>query len=380
MIRNWILKTTDFLAGPLVCSLIARFISLRGKSKAPEHWNPNSVKRILIVRPGGIGDMILLLPTLTIISKRFPTAAVDVICERRNMAVLSLSNSKARCLPFDSRPASLLNTLLRTKYDIAIDSEQFHHFSAVFTAISGAVVRVGFNINPRRNGLYTHLIPYSPDSFEGREFLRLLAPLGVKNAKFVAPSLRPADPITAVGADLDDRISALRKGRKLLVLHAGGSTRRKLWPERKMSELILELLGDNKVAILLLGSTTDRTRTAEILSIADAGTPVMALTESLSLEQCAAVISMADLFVGPDSGLLHMAAACGTASVALFGPSDHRKWGYEDHNHVVVRNDIPCAPCFIFGYSKPCGNYQCIDGIEVADVAAACRSLTGTQG
>lgn len=375
MIRNWIFKTTDFLLGPLMCTVMAALLCMRGKSKSPDKWSPAGLKRILIIRPGGIGDMILMLPSISAISERFPDAEIDIVCEQRNMSVISLSSVNARCLPYDRCPASLLLRLIRTSYDIALDGEQFHHFSAVFAALSSAQVRIGFNINPRRNGLYTHLIPYSPDGFEGEQFLRLLEPLEMKAVRFSTADLRVKDPAAILESELHKRIADFAGAKRLAVIHSGASVKRKLWPAAKMAALITELSNRDEMAVVVLGGRGDTARTESIAASLENPDDVLLLTDQLSLKQCAALLSMAAIFVGPDSGLLHLAAACQTPSVAIFGPSDHKKWSYKESRHTIVRKDIPCSPCFIFGYSKPCRRYQCIEGITVEDVTKSCREI-----
>lgn len=380
MIRNWILKTSDALFGPPACGVLAGILSLRGKSKAPKRWAPHNPKRILLIRPGGIGDMILLLPTLDALSKAFPSAEIDIVCEQRNLPVIELSNTKARCIPYDRSPISFLAQLAQTQYDIAVDSEQFHHSSAVFATLSGAAVRIGFNINPRRNGLYTHLIPYSPDGFEGNEFLRLLGPLGIQVPPFHPAAIRPEKPEDILPADLSAQLNELkRSGQRIVVVHAGGSVKRKMWPDDKLAGLIARLAEQPESSVVMLGSREDRQRAARI-SAASSSRKVIALSDNLTLKQCAALISVSALFVGPDSGLLHLAAACNTSTVAIFGPSDHVKWGYGGRGrHAVVRNDVPCSPCFIFGYSKPCRSYECIDAISVDEVARACSRVAASS-
>lgn len=374
MLRSWILKTTDFFAGPFACSVIARYLRLNGRSKSPSGWAPAKDSRILVIRPGGIGDMILLLPALSALAARFPGRQIDIICERRNMEVLGLIDINIRCIPYDSHPLRFIRLLFRTQYDIAVDSEQFHNFSAVFAALSGAAVRIGFNINPRRNGLYTHLIPYSPDGSEEAQFLRLLKPLGVTSSEPAACSA-----CAATGRILPERLSNMKSGSRLAVIHAGGSIKRKLWPEDSMKSLISELISRHDTSVVILGSESDRARCASIYSDFTGHSMVECISGGLSLAQCAGIIASADIFIGPDSGLLHLAVFLKKPSIALFGPSDHRKWGTEDSLHKIVRIDMPCAPCCIFGYSKPCGKYECIENISVESVLLAFKSLTSAM-
>lgn len=380
MLRSWILKTTDFLAGPLVCSILARCLILRGRSKAPSNWTPERSSRILVIRPGGIGDMILLLPAISALTKHFPSAQIDIVCERRNMAVIELTDIKARCIAYDSHPLKLVNILCKTKYDIAVDSEQFHHFSAVFAALSGADVRIGFNINPRRNGLYTHLIPYSPDGYEGREFFRMLKPLGITSETSSPGSTSCKAPSSStLDKALLDRLSNMKTQSKLIVLHAGGSIKRKLWPESKATDLISRLINSYKASIIILGGNKDRERCSSIYSSFADSPNVVNIMGELNLAQCAELIAMSGMFIGPDSGLLHLAISLNRPTIAIFGPSDHRKWGIEDKAHKIVRKHLPCAPCCIFGYSKPCTHYQCIEDISVEEVAQAAEELMSSS-
>lgn len=100
----------------------------------------------------------------------------------------------------------------------------------------------------------------------------------------------------------------------------------------------------------------------------------MSLAGELTLAQTAAVIRDASLFVGGDSGLAHVAAALGTPTVVFFGPSDSRKWGARGDKHRIVRRDLACAPCCIFGYHKLCRSVACLQQITADDVFAACTS------
>lgn len=374
MIRNWILKTADFIAGPAACWSVAMLALLRGKAKVPEGWAPpHDPRHILVIRPGGLGDMILLIPSLEALAKAFPSAEIDIICESRNMGVVELSGIRANCLPYDTRPLEILHHLSTRRYSIAIDSEQFHMFSAVFAGLSGAEARIGFNINPRRNGIYTHLIPYDPDAFEGEEFLKLLKPAGISSTGFQPACLRQQAGAEPAAGRLLQQLKDFRDNRKIVAVHAGGSARRKLWPEESMAGLIASLLDRGGIRILLLGTRKDRNRIDGIMGKrAFRPEDILSFTEQTSISGCAALISNADLFVGPDSGLMHLAAACRTPCVAIFGPSDHNKWGYISNSGRVVRSDTPCAPCFIFGYSKPCRDYQCIQNVKVEDVLRAC--------
>jgi ADP-heptose:LPS heptosyltransferase len=115
-------------------------------------------RNILVIRPGGIGDAVLLIPTISILRKTYPETTITILAEMRNSVVFSLSLAVDRILLYDS-PGGLLQAI-RGKYDVVMDSEQWHRLSAIVTRISKVPVSIGFDTNERKK-LFTHPIPYS---------------------------------------------------------------------------------------------------------------------------------------------------------------------------------------------------------------------------
>jgi ADP-heptose:LPS heptosyltransferase len=131
--------------------------------------------------------------------------------------------------------------------------------------------------------------------------------------------------------------------------------------------------------ILLLGGSGDRRECERIVRDASgSSTQIISLAGRLSLAESAAVIRASRLFIGGDSGLGHLAVALGTPTVLLFGPSDHQKWGHAGNRHRVIRRPVACAPCFIFGYHRPCRTIACMRGITVDQVAQAVQQMLTT--
>lgn len=374
MNRARFLKFLDATAGAVACRALG--LSASGDHHAGARLPPaDKVARLLVIRPGGMGDMIVLLPALARLQQAFPNARLDIVCEQRNLGVLRLAGLGESAMPYDTRPLRLLLQLRRRRYDAAVDTEQFHHFSAVLARLSRAPVRIGFKINPPRNPLYTHLISYAPDGPEGEQFQRLLAPLEVRGPlpplSGSLAHLRPRLP-PAVAAHMD----ALQASDAFAVMHAGASTPYKAWPADRFVEVALALYRDHGLPTALVGGAEDRERTAAIRArLLAAGVPAAAFAGEADLEGTASLMRQARIYVGSDSGLAHLAVALGLGTVVLFGPSDPAKWGTADATHAVVRRELPCAPCFIFGYHKPCRSRECMQRIEVAPVLEACRRV-----
>jgi ADP-heptose:LPS heptosyltransferase len=373
--RTDLLKIADATVGAVLCRMLGRLHFLIHGGEAPEDVSPDRVRRILVIRPGGLGDMIILLPVLRALRARFPGAEIDLVCEKRNVDVLRLRGLEARAMPYDSNPVRFLRGLRRRKYDVAVDTEQFHNFSAIFGLFSGAPVRIGFKVNPIRNPLYSHLINYELDGPEGKQFMRLLEPLGIADASWdLEGEMRETE--LSLPGPIQDQLRSVAPPAGFAVLNPGSSTVYKVWPAERFAKLAGRLYAECGLAVVLTGSRKEA-KLSEALAgrMREAKCPVVSLAGRLTLAQTAAVLKQARLFVGCDSGLSHLAVALGVPSAVIFGPSDHRKWGVQKAHHAVVRKVLPCAPCFIFGYHRPCRTLACMRGVAVDDVMAACRKV-----
>jgi ADP-heptose:LPS heptosyltransferase len=362
------LKHLDATLGYLLCKLVGRARHYAGRPELAPDPDPASIRRVLLIRPGGIGDMLMLLPTIRSLQLARPDIHLDIVCERRNYEVLKLAGLESRAILYDSAPLQILN-LRATRYDVVLDTEQFHNFSAIMAWLSGAPVRVGFRINPARLSLYTHLISYDVDGYEMDQFARLLRPLGVPLA---FPSLDGvlADVTPSLDAQVPPPVAALRhRGGPLVAISPGSSNRYKQWGPERFHGLMQALL-DRGCGIVLVGGRAEQQQSAELMR----GMPadrVINTVGAAALGHTAAILQATALFVGGDSGLGHLAVALARPTVILFGPSDPRKWSRPDDRHQVLRHPLPCSPCSIFGYHKLCRTIPCMRNITVAEVLLA---------
>jgi ADP-heptose:LPS heptosyltransferase len=366
--RTALLRFADATIGSWLCWILGAVNHMTRGDTPTAPVATDKVKRILIIRPGGMGDMIILLPVIRLLKEKYPGSAIDIVCEKRNAGVLNLAGMAEQALIYDINPLGFLFHLRSRGYDVAVDTEQFHHFSAVFALLSKAPVRIGFKINPKRNPLYTHLINYAPDGPEGEQFMRLIEPLGVTNTCYDIEDALPALK-TEMTPDTREQVARASGSGGFAAMHTGSASRLKLWAPENYIKLAGRLQQERQLGVVLVGGRDEKRVNAGIAE--GAGNKAVSLAGGLDLEATAAVIKQARVFIGPDSGLAHLAVALGVPTVVLFGPSDHLKWGIEDHSHAVVRSDLPCAPCFIFGYHKPCRNIACMKQISAEAVSEA---------
>jgi ADP-heptose:LPS heptosyltransferase len=334
------------------------------------------IQRILVIRPGGMGDMLLLLPVLQILRDRLPHATIDLVCEKRNIEVLDIANSVSGSLVYDRNPASFIYRLVKGGYDMVIDTEQFHHFSAIFSWISRAPVRIGFKINPVRNPLYTHLVNYEPDGPEPMQFAALLSALGIRECPAPRAGIL-GEHLPNLDESVSGKIDSAFCRKPFVAIHPGATIDCKQWPNERFAELSGLLHEEFDFGTLLVGGKSDTDAADSILSSLEPEMSTLSLTGHLSLPQVAATLRRSVLFVGGDSGLAHLAVAVGVPTVVIFGPSDPGKWGLETSSNAVVSVDLPCQPCCIFGYSKPCHSVPCMMQISVEQVLQGVRKILG---
>ncbi|MEW6518802.1 MAG: glycosyltransferase family 9 protein [Thermodesulfobacteriota bacterium] len=331
---------------------------------APARQAVNNPASFLVIRPGGIGDAVLLIPALHLLRSRFPQARIDILAEKRNGAIFRLCSGINEIFLYDRLGG--LRRVFQGRYDVVIDSEQWHRLSAVVARLTGAAMTVGFATSDRKR-LFTHPLPYSHGDYELDSFLSLLAPFGIDRK-------RPSGPFLEIPAAAKARAKDLLGdyyGQRFVALFPGASIAERRWGAEKYGELSARL-HQQGIPVVVIGGPEDRMEAERIASRAR----VLNLTGLTSLVESAAVIDQATVLVSGDSGILHMGVGLDKSSVSLFGPGIAKKWAPRGDKHVVLDHGLPCSPCTKFGYTPPCPrNMQCIQRISVEEVEMGVKRL-----
>src|SRR6185369_8048614 len=133
-------------------------------------------RRFLLIRPGGIGDAVLLIPTIKALKKAYPECTIDILAEKRNAAIFYLAPGIRTVYLYDTLAG--LSSVLSSRYDVVIDTEQWYRLSAVVARLVRAPMKIGFGTNERQR-MFTHGIQYDMGTYELDNFLALLKPLRV---------------------------------------------------------------------------------------------------------------------------------------------------------------------------------------------------------
>jgi ADP-heptose:LPS heptosyltransferase len=359
------LDALDATLGRMACALLAP----RRRTATPAPVAPAAVRRMLVIRPGGLGDALHLLPLLAALRRHYPEAALDLLLERRNAGLVEHAVA-AHAWLYDRDPPRELLAALRGRYDMVIDTEQSRYLSAVVAFVTRAPVRCGFATNDRGR-LFTHPVPYDLHGYEADVFLRLYAAVSGE----AAPAAPAALVLPAAAHAWAAGVVAPLGGRRLAVIAPAAPIRERQWALDRWTDVARRLIADGW-ALALVGAPAD----AAICRAVGGGLPAevaLDLSGRASIAETAAVIARAGLYVASDGGLLHVAHALGVPTVALFGATPADKWAPRGAGARTVRHALPCSPCTRFGVTPPCPyDVACLERITADEVIDAATAVT----
>lgn len=357
------LKRLDAIFGRLACSLSNTLVKPRN-----DYIRDNP--KILVIRPGGIGDAVLLLPALNALREYYRGSVIDVLAEKRNAGVFAICPSIDKLILYDAPPYNGLFKVMNGKYDMVIDTEQWHRFTAAVAYGTRAPVRAGFSTNERAR-LYSNEVAYSHDDYEAVSFLNLIS--SVTGSEFEFETDRPFISTGRTGAsDVIDAVRSYSNGKSSLAgIFPGASIRERRWGSSNYGEVASGLL-ERDVGIVLLGGKQDRDAASDLVnavSVTNPGQTMLNFTGKTSLSETAELISVLGLFISADSGLMHIAFAVGTPTLSLFGAGMENKWAPPGEKNVVLNRNLPCSPCTKFGYTPRCPyGVRCLGEITPREV------------
>ncbi|NOX61856.1 MAG: glycosyltransferase family 9 protein [Chloroflexi bacterium] len=349
-------------------------------------------QRILAIKLADLGDVLNVTPALRALRRTFPNAQLDILVNPHTASLLEGSTlvDEVIILPKVQMeglrvfsPASWpilwrsVRVLRARGYDTVVN---FHHLTTplgrvkqrFLIAATGASARVG--LDNGHGGWLTHSV--EDKGFGARPevvyWLDLAARLGATH-----PDVSLDLPVGENDHKLVEAMLAQQglAARGFAVLHpgSGGFSLARRWDPPKFAALAVALERRYRLRSILVGTAGDDVPAV----LAHAKTPIIDFSQRLSIKQLAALLSRASLFVGADSGVMHVAAAMRAPIVAIFGPTNHRAWApwtpYSPSR--VVRTGIDCSPCAYVGHDvgqrNGCAARTCLALLDVDQVMAA---------
>ena len=332
------------------------------------------MKNILIIKLRYIGDVLLATATVRAIKAARPDARVTMMVNRGTEDVLSGNPDLDEIVVLDKGSLAaqwqLVAGLRRRRFDTVIDLTDGDR-SAFLSWISGAPVRIGFNDEHRWRGrCYTEVVQPVPGvQHRIDRDLEALKPMSIQ-----AGSKDPQLWLTPEEANSADQLLdqlGVQRSQPMVILQPGARYWFKAWPPERFAELADHLMSQYGCQVLIGGSDQDIELAQQIQQMAKSSPIIMA--GRTTIKQFAAIAKKTALFVGSDSGAMHIASAVGTPVVALFGPSSPREWGPRGGPVEVLYKEIDCRSCFHPTCSR--GEENCMRLIAVHEVFAASQRL-----
>ncbi|CCP01192.1 Putative heptosyl III transferase WaaQ (Glycosyl transferase, family 9) [Erwinia amylovora Ea644] len=342
-------------------------------------------ERILVIKFRHHGDMLLTTPVIRSLKAAWPEAKIDVLLYEETRAMLACHPDIHRIYAIDrtwkkkglrfqlGQEWRLLKILRQQRYDVVVNlADQWR--SAIITRFTGAPVRLGFDFPKRQGGLWqrchTHLV--ATDQHQAmhtvEQNLSLLHPL----------NLAAIDSTVGMHYSPDDAhaVQRLLNGtEKYIVIQPTSRWFFKCWSEEKFAAVLQSLRDDGHTLVLTSGpDAKELDMVKKIIGLLSSEDNVISLAGQLTLNQLAAVIDEAGLFIGVDSVPMHMAAALKTPCIALFGPSKRVFWRpWQVNGEVIWAGDFAPLPDPDSVDTKTSERY--LDAIPVETVLDAARRL-----
>ncbi|OQA57836.1 MAG: ADP-heptose--LPS heptosyltransferase 2 [Candidatus Omnitrophica bacterium ADurb.Bin277] len=331
-------------------------------------------KKILVIKLGAMGDLVLVVPSLRMLRHRYPDATITLLVDRR------LARMMADCPYLDdmilldrkklSNPFYLLKSAKRIReesFDMSVDLQN-NKYTHLLAYLGGAVQRCGFS-----RGFWGGLLNRPDKTFQipdspVRHQFRVLVKAGVQefdDTLELWPRQEQIEKAERVLLPL-----GLKADTKVVGFVMGSSPKwpTKRWPPGHYRELARRILDRYDARILLLGSGEEEVFASEFRDFDS--DRVVNLFGKTGIEDLPAFFQKMHFVVSGDTALLHVAAAMHVPFAAIFGPTDPKRHIPPAKKMAVFMKNLPCQPC----YRGTCGEKEamvCLTHVSVDEVFEA---------
>jgi ADP-heptose:LPS heptosyltransferase len=324
------------------------------------------VQSILVIHQGALGDFILALPALETLRKTFPRAKSVIMGYPRILELVEKRFYADEILSVDQKGmATFFVGGSPLDYRLSQFFKTFDLIVVFGKDGEGPVIR---NLKTVCEGRILQINSFPPWD----EKVHLADHLLKQFAQFGFPT-SGSNPRLYLGESDREWAKNFWKGKgvppeersKVIVLHPGSGSRKKVWPLERFSNLARFLRAHLGSRILIVLGPAEGPEVQKAFE--DKGPDSFILAKGLTLLQLASVMEGCWFFIGNDSGISHMAAALGLPTVVVFGPTDQNVWSPRGEKTFVVRRGISCSPCPSERFFQ-CKDYGCLRSIEVEEV------------
>jgi heptosyltransferase-3 len=374
------IKYLDRYVGILLCfflGVVDQFIELFLPANSVV-----AVKKILLIKFWGIGNIVLLLPIMKAVRERYPNAKIIFLTLQTNQELFEDNPYIDQAIFIDVRTifrffSSFVTSFLelwREQIDLALDFEQFARISTLFIFLIRAKQRIGFDTERQGRGiLYTVRVPYTSDRHMSDIFADIALSAGVYNIsrENVHFPLSSEDK-QVVKTFLAETCSSQRP---LIGMHIGSGDNfiGRRWPQENFARLADILIKEYHAQIVFTGTSKEHSLIKSTIALIHH--PVVNACNKFSIRAFAAFIQVCDLFFSNDTSAVHLASALEAPIAAFYGPNTPLLYGPLSRRQFVFYKQLPCSPCITNTNAKTsfCRIPVCIRNITVEEVIETLR-------
>jgi ADP-heptose:LPS heptosyltransferase len=349
------------------------------------HIDKKRIKKILVIEVGGIGDLIRVFPAIDAIGLNLPDASISILVAKEIRETLELYPGKGRLseiIDFDLRglhkgvirKLPLINLMRKRGYDLiyAPARGEGAREISLMSFLTGAQYRIGFRLDDI-NGFHTSSLRFREDIPILKQNLELLERSGISitnervNIKIPEKDLKDSDKLINQSSTSN-----------LIVIHPATARhlQYRMWSTERYASLIKEILKEYNSPVILIGSREDEETGHRICALINHPS-LSNLIGKTSIPLTAAIIKRSQLFIGNDSGPLHIALALNIPSVAIFGPTSPMQVLSEEYRNRchIVSSNVDCSPCYLHMEHRipSCKSVKCMGEISVDEVLRAVK-------
>ncbi|MEW6714041.1 MAG: glycosyltransferase family 9 protein [Nitrospirota bacterium] len=341
--------------------------------------NSKKIKNVLVFASSKhMGDLILALPAIDALKKSFKEKKFYLVADSAYKDIVETIEGLGNVIPYprnllkaspgikrSSIMFNFLRQLRNSSPDIAIDL-QGTVASSTMTFLSGARLRVGRS-TAKRAYLYNHKVNISGGMHKSYSYTEIASAAGVKS-KIEPPKTRASESSMAALKSILHKAGIIEK-KPVVCVHPGAGVIYKEWTREGFAD-VSDWLTSRGFQVVFIGGSKDLEGINKITSLTQR--PSFNLGGGLSIGELIALLEASALYIGNDSGPMHLAGAVGAPVIAMFGPGCENMWRPLTERAVILRGDERCAKCT----GKHCQyDFKCIKRISSDDVKAAVRRL-----
>jgi lipopolysaccharide heptosyltransferase II len=332
---------------------------------------PNNIKKILVIRTGSLGDVLLITPLLHALRESFPSAYIAVLipplaheCLMDNPYVNKIITADLALRRGTFNPLKIMRLgfrLRKEQFDLGLDLRGDVR-NMLILYLSKTKYRVSFG-NTSGGDFLLHKVVTYRKKHEIDSSLDLLRALGIemKNRNMV---LKVDESDSSFIRKLLAK-QGIRRGEFIVGFHPSSSWMFKDWPAEKFAQLGDHLTAQYGAKVIILGKNKKDYEIAQRISHLMAMKPILAM-DDLNLRQMVALIAQMAVFVCNSSAPAHLAAVTSTPTIVLFGSDEMLLWLHE--KQIGLKRDAACSPCRQRRCKRAGRPDQCMNLISVEEV------------